>query len=72
MVQMMTGYICSPPIYEYKGVTFEFGMSSGPWPIRKDGELFKRVGPKFWDLFEAWHAEPDPEIYRIGGGCQRI
>ena len=66
------GYICAPAIYEYSGWTFEFGMASGPWPIRKDGELFKRACDKFYAIFCDWHKDLDREQYRIGGGCQRF
>ena len=69
----MTGFICSSPLYEYDGWTFEFRpMMTGPWPIRKDGELYKRAGKRFYDVFEKWHALPDRETYRIGGGCERF
>lgn len=69
----ITGIICSPRLYEYKGWTFEFGYS-GPWPLRKDGELRKRAGRKFWrawDEFEALTTEQQ-EACRIGGGCMRF
>ena len=73
----MTIHICSAPLYEYthqgRTWTFEFHRYlSGPWPVRKDGELFKRAGDKFYDAFEAWHAEADRERFRIGGGCERL
>ena len=68
----MHGYICSTPLYEYKGWLFEVPTYAGPWPIRKDGEPFKRAGAKFWQAYSEWHAEPDPEQYRVGGGCQRF
>ena len=68
-----TGFICSAPLYEYtyNGRTwlFEKPAYGSPWPIRKDGELFKRAGDRFYDMFEAWYAEPDRESFRIGGGC---
>ena len=66
------GHICSPPLYEYHGWTFEFGMASGPWPVRKDGELFKQAGAVFYDMFDKWFHATDREQYRIGGGCQRF
>ena len=67
----MTGFICSSPLYEYEGWSFEFGHT-GPWPIRKDGELYKRAGEKFFDMFERWYDLPNREYYRIGGGCERF
>lgn len=40
----MTGFICSHPVYEYKGWTWE-STYSGPWPLRKDGEPMARAEP---------------------------
>ena len=71
-MSMPTGFICSSPLYQYKGWTFEFGQMTGPWPLRKDGEPRKRAGDVFWNIFEQWNNEPDKERYRIGGGCQRF
>lgn len=68
----MSGFICGPAIYEFEGWRFEYGIASGPWPHRKDGELYKRAGKKFYDMFERWCSEDDPESYRIGGGCERL
>jgi len=68
----MHGFMCGPRLYEYKGWFFEFGMSSGPWPLKKDGELRKRAGRKFYDVFGEWYRlhEDDQETYRVGGGCR--
>lgn len=68
----MNGFMCSSPIYQYDGWTFEYGMIGGPWPIRKDGELFKRAGAKFWNMFSKFMAEEDQETFRVGGGCDRF
>lgn len=72
----MIGHICSPPLYEYthEGRTwfFECGYMTGPWPLKKDGELFKRRGDRFWGAIDAWMDEPDPEAFRVGGGCQHF
>jgi hypothetical protein len=70
----MRGFICGPPIYCYKGWTFEFHAyaGGGPWPIRKDGEPRKRAGRRFYQVFEEWHDLPDREQYRVGGGCNRF
>ena len=44
--------------FTYEGRTwcFEYSPSVGPWPLRKDGEPYKRLGEKsaFWAAFEAW------------------
>jgi hypothetical protein len=69
----MTGYLCSAPLYQYryegKVWTFEYQLYLGPWPVRKDGELYKRASKTFYQMFEAFQDEPDREQYRIGGGC---
>ena len=65
----MHGFICGPPVYQYKGWLFEYSMMGGPWPLRKDGELRKRAGREFYRIFEEWHDQPDREQYRVGGGC---
>ena len=69
----ITGIICSPSIYEFKGWTFEFSYS-GPWPLRKDGELRKRAGRKFWKVWGEWQDLPEDEKQktRVGGGCVRF
>lgn len=60
----VSGIFCTTPEYEYvhEGRTwrFEFGHYCGPWPIRKDGQPFKRspgIKSKFWVAFNAWWAE---------------
>ena len=64
------GYICGPRLYEYDGWYFEVSGYGGPWPLKKDGELRARAGRKFWTMHEKWLAEPDPESFRVGGGCE--
>jgi len=70
----MTGFMCSTPIFEYDGWIFEYGYSSGPWPLTKQYELRKCAGAKFWEMFSRWNKLTDKEKYatRIGGGCERI
>ena len=70
----MTGFLCSPRIYEYRGWLWEYSMYSGPWPLRKDGELRKRAGRKFWKMWSEWQDLPDDEKQktRVGGGCVRF
>lgn len=70
----MTGFLCSPRIYTFKGWTFEINAASGPWPLRKNGELRARAGMKFWRLFSEWQDLPDDEKQktRVGGGCVRF
>ncbi len=71
----MTGYICSTPIYEYRGWTFEFhAYTGGSWPLKKDGEPRKQAGRLFWKMFAEWNALPGEqrEQYRVAGGCQRF
>ena len=68
------GFICSSPVYEYKGWTFEIPGWSGPWPLRKDGELRARAGRVFWKVWSEWQGLPDEEKQktRVGGGCVRF
>ena len=68
------GFICSAPVYEYKGWTFEIPGWSGPWPLRKDGELRARAGLVFWLAYSEWEDLPDNEKQktRVGGGCVRF
>ena len=73
----MHGYICSAPLYEYthEGRTWliECPKYGGPWPVRKDTlELIERAGNEFWEAWDALQAEPDPEKFRVGGGCERF
>jgi len=63
------GHICGPRLYEYKGWFFEHHSYCGPWPLRKDGELFKRAGDKFWDMIKEFEALSNREEHRVGGGC---
>lgn len=68
------GWICGPRLYEFDGWFFEYNMSSGPWPLKKDGELRKRAGKKFYDMFERFD-KLTPEVknvHRAGGGCERF
>lgn len=71
----MSGIICGPAIYEYKGILFEFHSWIGPWPLKKDGSPKKYAGPKFWDMWDEFSKLPKEEqiTYNIHrGGCQRI
>lgn len=70
----ITGIICSPRIYSYKGWTFEVSSASGPWPLRKDGEPRAWAGNVFWRLYSEWDGLPDSEKQqtRVGGGCVRF
>ena len=64
-------FICQPKVYEYKGQIFEHHSYFGYWPLRKkDHEPFKRVGRKFYSLFNEFDKLPNKEKrkYQIGGG----
>jgi hypothetical protein len=44
---------------------FEVPNYGGPWPLRKDGELFRRYpGPRsrFWQAYERWRREKPEEL----------
>ncbi len=55
--------------YTYKGWTFEWkkGRPVGPWPCKKDLELRKRAGRKFWNMFEEFFnlSDEEQEHYRV-------
>ena len=74
MTKITYGWICSSPIYEYKGVRFEFSQMGGPLKLNKDWQPSKQQGGKFLDVFTEWRKLPEKkqEKYRIGGGCQRF
>ena len=66
----MSNFICSIPIYEYKGWIFERGYI-GCWPLKKDGEPRKRAGRKFYSVVDEFLDLPEDEqkAHRVGGGC---
>ena len=66
--------MCGTPIYEYEGWLFEWHSYMGPYPLDKNLEPKKRVGEKFWEMFNRFYALSDEEQkkYKIGGGCKRI
>ena len=69
----MTGFICGPRIYEYKGVTIELSYS-GPWPINKRGEPYQRLPHDVSLALDEFikMGDEESEKYRTGGGCQRF
>ncbi len=70
----MTGFICGPGIYEYKGITIELGGIGGPWPINKKGNPYERIPKKVDEIVREWCTldKEEQNKYRIGGGCQLI
>jgi len=68
----VTGFMCGPRIYKYNGWLFEYSQSSGPWPLKQDGEPRKCAGNKFYEMFEEFFKREDKESFREGGGCERI
>ena len=66
----MNGFVCSTPIYEFRGWKFEYGHA-GCWPLKKDGELRKRAGRKFYAIIDEFLRLPEGErkAHRVGGGC---
>ena len=65
------GWICGPRLYEFEGWFFEVHSFCGPWPLKKDGDLRKRAGRKFWAMWKRFDAlsDEDQKKYRVGGGC---
>jgi hypothetical protein len=74
MIMEIHGYICGPRLYEFDGWFFELSGYGGPWPLRKDGELRKRAGRKFWEMWTRFDAltEAEQEAFRVGGGCEQF
>lgn len=70
----ISGWLCVTPVYEYKGVTFEMGYSTLPWPRKKNMEPKKRAGIKFFELIDEFCTLTDDEQakYKIQGGCIRF
>jgi len=71
----MNGFMCSTSVYKYEGWLFEYNpYMVGPWPLTKGGELRKRAGEKFWNMFKKWVNLTDKEqaATKIGGGCERF
>jgi hypothetical protein len=70
----MPNFICGPRLYEYDGWFFEYSGGTGPWPLRKDGELRKCAGAVFYDMFDRFWKLPvaEREKYRVGGGCRQF
>ena len=73
MTEQLHGWICSTPVYEYKGWLFEYGPT-GCWPLRKDGDPRKRAGRKFWAVFSEWLelSEDAQKQTSVSGGCVRF
>lgn len=67
----MQGFICGPRLYEFDGWFFEDHASSGPWPLKKDGDLRSRAGNVFYTMYENFSKlTPKEKLkYRVGGGC---
>lgn len=65
------GYICSPKLYEYKGVVIEYTYS-GPCPLTKRGTPRQRWTKDLVALVTEFDHLPNREDYRVGGGCQRF
>lgn len=70
----MTGYICGPKLYEYKGVTIELSGTGGPWASNRNGDPYKRLPAKVKQAIDEWIGLPEVEqdTYRAGGGCQQL
>lgn len=70
---MTHGWICGPRIYQFEGWRFEYG-NVFPWPLRKDGELRKRAGRKFYTMIKRFDSlsKDEQEKHRVGGGCRRF
>lgn len=74
MANGVEGWVCGPRLYEYDGWFFEESSYASPWPLRKDGELRKRAGRKFWKMFTKFNklSKKEKREYRVGGGCRQL
>lgn len=73
---MSNGWICGPALFRFEGWFFEIHNYSGPWPLKKNGELRKHAGPKFWDMYDRFNQldDSEKESCKAGGidGCRRV
>ena len=58
-IRIKDGYMCRSRIYQYEGWVFEVHSYCGPHPLNKNGELKKRVGRKFWEMWDRFSSEPN-------------
>jgi len=56
-------FICMPKLYQYEGWLFEVHSYCGPWPLKKDLDLRKRAGRKFFKMYERFEKEPSKERF---------
>ena len=70
----MTGFICGPKTYKYKGLRIELSYIGGLTACNKKWEPYLRYPRGVADLLdEFWGlSEEDQAKYRTGGGCQRF
>jgi hypothetical protein len=74
-IGMIIGYVCTIPVYTYKGWQFELHSYCGPWPLKKDGNPRRCAGKKFWQTYDEFSnlSEKEQEACKvIDGGCTRI
>lgn len=69
----MKAIVCGPSVYGFRGWVFEVHSFCGPWPLKKDMELRKRAGKRFWDVWAEWDRltskeKKDTQLHQ--GGCQ--
>jgi hypothetical protein len=70
----MSGFMCGPRLYKFKGWFFEVNAACGPWPLKKNGDPRTNAGRRFWKVWNAFNALSDKkkEKFRVGGGCQQF
>jgi len=71
----MNGIFCTNSVYEFGGWRFEYHVYTGPWPLRKDGELRARAGRKFYSMWERFSNLTTAEQRKCRvrkGGCYRL
>ena len=68
----MNGIVCISATYLFEGWHFEFSTFGGPWPLKKDGDLRKLAGRKFWAMWSRFSVLSDKEKQKhlvTRGGC---
>jgi len=65
----VTGIICLGNIFNYKGFLFEDHHYCGPVPLRKDGEMSRRIRKGFYDAYYEFKQlnKTDQETFRVFG-----
>lgn len=66
-VQVESGFLCYGKGYKFMGFYFEWHNYCGPSPLRKDGEIAKRIPKGFWDMVDKFVklSDEEKESYKV-------